>query len=51
MRPDIHILSIRDCDMTLSEIIAMYPVWQAQHPDCEVFLDGDTYSVVARPRP
>jgi hypothetical protein len=46
-----HILiPISDCELTLSEFMAEAERLQAEHPEWEVFLDGDAYALVGRDR-
>ena len=44
------LLSVRDSDITMGETESVIRDYQRQFPDCEVFLDGDLYAIVARPR-
>lgn len=43
-------IDIRTCDLKLSEFIDAIARLQAEHPDEEVFMDGDAYAVVGRTR-
>ena len=47
---DIVLIDIRTCDLTLSEVMAEVAHYQSEMPDHEVFMDGDAYAIVARPR-
>ena len=47
---DIVLIDIRTCDLTLSEVMAEVVRYQSEMPDHEVFMDGDAYTIVARPR-
>lgn len=44
------LLSVRDSDITVRETESVIAHYQREFPDCEVFLDGDLYAIVARPR-
>lgn len=44
------LIDIRTCDLTLSEVMAEVARYQSEMPDYEVFMDGDAYAIVARPR-
>ena len=44
------LIDIRTCDLTLSEVMAEVARYQSEMPDHEVFMDGDAYAIVARPR-
>lgn len=44
------LMDIRTCELTLGQVLAQVEVWRAQHPDCEIFMDGDAYAIVARRR-
>lgn len=44
------LIDIRTCDLTLSQVMAEIDRYQSEMPDHEIFLDGDAYAVVARPR-
>ena len=48
MIPDTIYIEIRTCDLTLSQVMARIVELQAEHPDQEIFMDGDRYAVVAR---
>ena len=48
MEPDIILIDIRTCELTLSELTKKIAVWQAEMPDYEIFMDGDAYSISAR---
>lgn len=44
------LIDIRTCDLTLSQVMAEISRLQEELPGHEVFMDGDLYAVVARPR-
>ena len=43
-------IDIRTCDMTLTEVMREIGRIQAQNPDQEIFMDGDMYAIIGRPR-
>lgn len=47
---DIVLIDIRTCDLTLSEVMAEIARYQSEMPGHEIFMDGDIYAIVARPR-
>lgn len=51
MEPDHIFIDIRTCDMTLSQVMMEIQRLQSEHPEMEVFMDGDRYAVVGRRRP
>ena len=46
---DVVIMDVNDSDMTLSEIMQMVDRFQSEHPELDVYLDGDTRSIMGRP--
>lgn len=44
------LIDIRTCGYTLSQMMMEISRWQRELPDHEVFMDGDAYAIVARPR-
>lgn len=50
MKPDIVYIDIRTSDLTLSQVIAAMTELREKHPDQEIFLDGDAYAIIGRPR-
>lgn len=44
------LIDIKTCDMTLSEVMHAVNVYQSNHPEWEVFMDGDLYAIVGRDR-
>ena len=50
MIPDSIYIDIRTCDLTLSQVMARIVELQAEHPDQEIFMDGDAYAIVGRTR-
>lgn len=47
---DIIHIDIRTCGLTLSQFMAEVHRLIEEHPDQEIFLDGDLYALVGRPR-
>lgn len=47
---DIVYIDIKTCKMTLQEVIEEVKRLQAEHPDQDIFLDGDAYAIVGSPR-
>lgn len=47
MRDEI-IFRISECEMTMAEFGRFVRQYQAEHPDAEVFLDGDAKALIAR---
>lgn len=41
---------VRTCELRLSEVMARISVIQKAHPEVEVFLDGDSMTVMGRLR-
>ena len=50
MQPDHVYIDIRTCDLTLSQVMARVAELQKEHPDQEIFMDGDLYAIVGRRR-
>lgn len=50
MQPDHVYIDIRTCDLTLSQMMARIAELQEEHPDQEIFMDGDAYAIVGRDR-
>lgn len=50
MIPDKIYIDIKTCDMTLSEVMAEIQRLIDEHPDEEIFMDGDAYAIVGRKR-
>lgn len=50
MEPDRVFIDIKTCDMTLSQIMLEITKLQQDHPDLEIFMDGDRYAIVGRRR-
>lgn len=43
-------IDIRTCELTLSEVMEVVHRLIAEHPDQEIFMDGDGYDIRGRPR-
>ncbi len=50
VRPDSFYFGIKDCDMTLAQVIAEIDRLQAEHPDEVICMDGTAYAVVGIPK-
>ena len=50
MEPDTVYIDIRTCDLTLSQMMAEVQRLQSEHPEQEIFMDGDEYAIVGRRR-
>ena len=44
------IVDVRTCGLRLSEVMRVIEEYMNTNPDREVWLDGDMYAVVSRPR-
>lgn len=44
------LIPIRTCELTLSELMEEVRQLIIDNPDDEIFMDGDAYAIVARPR-
>lgn len=44
------LIDVRTCKLTMSQMIERIYELQKQHPDHEIFMDGDAYAIVASPR-
>lgn len=43
-------IDIKTCDMTLKEVMDRIGELQAEHPDQDIFMDGDLYAVIGIPK-
>lgn len=50
MQQDIVLIDIRTCGLTLSQMMAEIHRLIDDHPEWEVFMDGDAYAIVGRQR-
>lgn len=50
MMPDHVYIDIRTCDLTLSQVMDEIARLQSEHPEEEIFMDGDAYAIVGRRR-
>lgn len=48
MIPDVIYIDIQTCELTLSQVMARIVQLQSEHPDQEIFMDGDAYAIVGR---
>ena len=48
--PDRVFIDIRTCDLTLSQVMSEIARLQSEHPEYEIFMDGDAYAIVGRRR-
>ena len=46
---DVVIMDVDDPSMTLSEIMQMVSRFQSEHPELDVYLDGDRRAIMGRP--
>ena len=42
-------MDVSDPNLTLSQIMAMMERYREQHPDMEIYVDGDARAIMARP--
>ena len=47
---DVVYIDIETCELTLREVMNEIEKLIAEHPDQEIFMDGDAYAIVGRPR-
>ena len=47
---DVVIMDVDDSDMTLSEIFQLVERYQSEHPEMDIYLDGDRRAIMGRPR-
>lgn len=45
---DTVLLDIRTCELTLAEVMEQIRQWQAEYPQDEIFMDGDSNSITLR---
>ena len=50
MQKTVHLKISRDGQLTIKELEKKIHEIQAQHPDREVFFDGDDFAICSRPR-
>ncbi|HHT74487.1 MAG TPA: hypothetical protein PLI21_02915 [Methanomassiliicoccaceae archaeon] len=50
MEKQVHVKIDKKSDMTLREVLRKIEEIQAEHPERDVFFDGDSYSICSRPR-
>ena len=45
---DTVLIDIATCELTLSEVMEQIRQWQAEYPNDEIFMDGDSNSITLR---
>ena len=50
MEKRVHIKLDRNSDFTLREVLRKIEEIQSEHPELDVFFDGDDYAICSRPR-
>jgi hypothetical protein len=50
MEKRVHVKLDRNSDFTLREVLKKIEEIQAEHPELDVFFDGDDYAICSRPR-
>ncbi len=50
MEKRVHVRIDKGSDLTLREVLKKIEEIQAEHPDLDVFFDGDEYAICSRPR-
>jgi len=50
MEKQIHVKIDKKSDLTLREVLKKIEEIQAEHPELDVFFDGDIYAICSRPR-
>ncbi len=48
MEPYLKFIDVKTSELTLAQMMAEISRLQAEYPDYEVFMDGDTYAIVGR---
>lgn len=46
----IKFIDIKTCDLTLSQVMERIGQISAENPHLEIFMDGDSYAIIGRPR-
>ena len=46
---DVVIMDVDDPSMTLSEIMQKISIFQSEHPELDIYLDGDRRAIMGRP--
>lgn len=44
------LIDIRTCELTMREVMDQVHRFIEMYPEDEIFMDGDAYAIVARPR-
>lgn len=50
MEKRIHVRIDRNSNLTLREVLRKIEEIQAEHPELDVFFDGDEYAICSRPK-
>lgn len=50
MEKQVHVKIDKKSDLTLREVLRKIEEIQAEHPELDVFFDGDAYAICSRPR-
>lgn len=45
---DTVLIDIATCELTFSEVMQQIRQWQAEYPNDEIFMDGDSNSITLR---
>ena len=45
---DVVIMDVDDPNLTLSQILGMVDRFQSEHPDMDIYLDGDRKAIIGR---
>ena len=48
MEPDKILIDMRTCELTMSQVMAEIKRLKEEYPGYEIFMDGDSYAIVAR---
>ena len=49
VKMDVVIMDVDDPNMTLSEILQLVERYQSEHPEMDIYLDGDRRAIMGRP--
>jgi hypothetical protein len=48
--PDEVFIDLRTCELTMSQVMAEIQRLKEEHPEYEIFMDGDAYAIVGKRR-
>ena len=48
MEPDIVLIDMRTCELTMAQVMDEIKRLKQEYPDHEIIMDGDAYAIVAR---